>query len=444
MMRVFKINIMLLFVIILISCSKENNIQLEDDIIIETPEANNKPNILLVIADDMGLDACPGYDLGITKPTMPNLESMINSGVRFNNVWSNPTCSPTRSSIITGKYGFKTGVLKVGDELSTSETSIQQYLDNSLGTTYSQAVIGKWHLSENINHPTNLGINYYAGLLTGGVSSYWDWNLTENNITTNSIEYSTTKITDLAVNWIGNQTKPWFLWLAYNAPHTPFHLPPNELHSQGALPTDDASVEANPLPYYMAMLEAMDSEMGRLISSLSEEEKENTIIIFIGDNGTPQQVAQEYNSLRTKGSLYQGGVNVPMIISGKGVNRFNTTEDALINTTDLFATIANIAGVDVDKINDSQNFKELLSNDNEIFRDYVYAEAGSGIENSDYTIRNKTHKYLLFEDGTEKLYNLSTDPLESINLMHAHQLPLNSADELIKDKLVLQLNEIRQ
>ena len=435
---------MLLFVIILISCSKENNIQLEDDIIIETPEANNKPNILLVIADDMGLDACPGYDLGITKPTMPNLESMINSGVRFNNVWSNPTCSPTRSSIITGKYGFKTGVLKVGDELSTSETSIQQYLDNSLGTTYSQAVIGKWHLSENINHPTNLGINYYAGLLTGGVSSYWDWNLTENNITTNSIEYSTTKITDLAVNWIGNQTKPWFLWLAYNAPHTPFHLPPNELHSQGALPTDDASVEANPLPYYMAMLEAMDSEMGRLISSLSEEEKENTIIIFIGDNGTPQQVAQEYNSLRTKGSLYQGGVNVPMIISGKGVNRFNTTEDALINTTDLFATIANIAGVDVDKINDSQNFKELLSNDNEIFRDYVYAEAGSGIENSDYTIRNKTHKYLLFEDGTEKLYNLSTDPLESINLMHAHQLPLNSADELIKDKLVLQLNEIRQ
>jgi len=392
----------------------------------------------------MGLDACPGYDLGITKPTMPNLESMISSGVRFNNVWSNPTCSPTRSSIITGKYGFRTGVLKVGDELSTSETSIQQYLDNNLGVTYNQAVIGKWHLSENINHPTNMGINYYAGLLTGGVSSYWDWNLSENNITTNSTEYSTTKITDLAVNWVENQTQPWFLWLAYNAPHTPFHLPPNELHSQGTLPTDDASIEANPLPYYMAMLEAMDSEMGRLIGSLSEEEKENTIIIFIGDNGTPQQVAQEYNSLRTKGSLCQGGINVPMIISGKGVNRFNTTEDALINTTDLFATIANIAGVNVDKINDSQNFKELLSNDNETFRDYVYAETGSGIENSDYTIRNKTHKYLLFEDGTEKLYNLSTDPLESINLMHAHQLPLNSADELIKDELVLKLNEIRQ
>ena len=434
----------LLSVIILISCSKENNIQLEDDIIIETPEANNKPNILLVIADDMGLDACPGYDLGITKPTMPNLESMIHSGVRFNNVWSNPTCSPTRSSIITGKYGFRTGVLKVGDELSTSETSIQQYLDNNLSVTYNQAVIGKWHLSENINHPTNMGINYYAGLLTGGVSSYWDWNLSENNITTNSTEYSTTKITDLAINWVENQTQPWFLWLAYNAPHTPFHLPQNELHSQGVLPTNDASIEANPLPYYMAMLEAMDSEMGRLISSLSEEEKENTIIIFIGDNGTPQQVAQEYNSLRTKGSLYQGGINVPMIISGKGVNRFNVTEDALINTTDLFATIANIAGVNVDKINDSQNFKELLSNHNETFRDYVYAETGSGIGNSDYTIRNKTHKYLLFEDGTEKLYNLSTDPLESINLMHAHQLPLNSTDELIKGELVLKLNEIRQ
>ncbi len=190
--------------ILLLSCSKNNDVE----IITTIP---SKPNILLIIADDFGLDASPGYDLGITKPTMPNLESMINSGVRFTNLWSNPTCTPTRSSILTGKYGFRTNMLKVGDELSTSETSIQKYLDNNLGQAYNHAVIGKWHLSTNTNHPINMGVNYYAGLLTGGVSSYWDWNLTENNITTNSTEYSTTKITDLAVNWVENQTKPWFL-----------------------------------------------------------------------------------------------------------------------------------------------------------------------------------------------------------------------------------------
>lgn len=417
---------------LLLSCSK-------DTIKEEISEAQKKTNILLIIADDMGLDASPGYNLGVTKPTMPNLENMMSSGIRFSNLVSNPTCTPTRASILTGKYGIRTNMLKVGDVLSTSETSIQKYLDNNLGSTYSHAVIGKWHLSTDPNHPTNMGVGYYAGLLTGGVSSYWDWNLTENGQTSTSTEYATTKITDLAIDWVENQTNPWFLWVAYNAPHTPFHLPPTNLHSQGNLPSDEASIDTNPLPYYMAMLEAMDSEMGRLISSLSQEEKENTIIIFIGDNGTPQQVAQEYNPLRTKGSLYQGGINVPMIISGKGVTRFNDTEDALINTTDLFATIAAIAGVEVDKINDSQNFKELLSNSNSGKREYVYAESSD----LNYTIRNNTHKYIHFENGNEKFYDLSIDPLESTNLMQANQLPLSNTNELIKDELILKVNEIR-
>lgn len=423
----------LLISFLLLSCSKNSNNE------IATPTQSN-PNILLIIADDFGLDASPGYNLGNVKPTMPNLENMISNGIRFTNLWSNPTCTPTRSSIITGKYGVRTGMLKVGDELSISETSLQKFLDNNTGGSYNHAVIGKWHLSIDANHPTNMGVNYYAGLLNGGVSSYWDWNLTENGETNNSTEYSTTKFTDLAIDWVGNQTKPWFLWLAYNAPHTPFHLPPNELHTQGNLPTDDASIDENPLLYYMAMNEAMDTEIGRLLSTFSIEERENTIIIFIGDNGTPQQVAQEYNSNRTKGTLYQGGINVPMIISGKNVSRFNDTEDALINTTDLFATIAAIAGVEVDKINDSQNFKELLSNSNSGKREYIYAESSD----LDYTIRNNTHKYMYFANGNEKFYDLSIDPLESSNLTHVNQLPLSSTNELIKDELILKLNEIRQ
>ena len=430
----YNLSFLILSILLFISCSKTSEIFSA----IETQ--NSKPNILLIIADDMGLDACPSYNLGVAKPTMPNLESMINSGVRFNNVWSNPTCTPTRSSIITGKYGFRTNTMKVGDELSTSETSIQKYLDNKLGSAYNHAVIGKWHLSIDPNHPINMGVNYYAGLLTGGVSSYWDWNLTENNITTISTEYSTTKITDLAVNWIENQTKPWFLWLAYNAPHTPFHSPPNELHSQGNLPSDEASIEANPFPYYFAMLESMDTEIGRLLNSMSQDEKNNTVVIFIGDNGTPSQVAQDYNTNRVKGTIYQGGINVPMIISGKDVSRFNSIEDALINTTDLFATIANIAGIQISEINGSQSFKELLSDSNSDKRKYIYAEKS----NLDYTIRNSTHKYMHFEDGSEKFFNLSSDSFELINLIHPNRLPLSNENEVIKEELILKLNEIRE
>ena len=276
---------------------------------------------------------------------MPILESLMDTGIRFNNVWSNPTCTPTRASIITGKYGFRTGVTKVDDVLATSETSIQSYLTNNGASDYAHAVIGKWHLSRNENHPNDMGIDYYAGVLGGGVQSYWNWNLTVNGQTNNSSEYTTTKFTDLAIDWIEDQSQPWFLWLAYNAPHTPFHSPPSHLHSQGALPEDEASINANPLPYYMAMIEAMDSEMGRLISSMSQEERDNTVIIFIGDNGTPGQVIQEHTRFRAKGSVYEGGVNVPMVISGKDVSRMNTTDDSILNATDLFATIANIAGI---------------------------------------------------------------------------------------------------
>lgn len=429
--------LIILCLFVLLSCRKSTE---------QTTETlvTNQANILLIIADDMGLDACPGYGIGDTKPNMPNLENMMQNGIRFNNVWSCPTCTPTRSNILTGKYGFRTGVSKVDDELSISETSIQEYIDTNSDTDYSQAVIGKWHLSRDANHPTNMEIDYYAGLLKGSVNSYWSWSLTENSETNTSTEYSTTKFTDMAIDWVRNQTQPWFLWLAYNAPHTPFHLPSNELHSQGALPNDEASIAANPLPYYMAMLEAMDSEIGRLLNSMSQEEKDNTIIIFIGDNGSPAQVAQEYNSHRVKGTVYQGGINVPMIISGKGVNRFNQTEDALINTTDLFASMADIAGTGTSKINDSFSFKDLLSNANTGTRDYNYSEQGHTLGESDYTIRNNTHKYIRFADGSEALYNLSLNPLESPNLLHSNQLPLSSPDALIKDELITKLDEIKK
>ena len=431
-----KSKLFVLMLTILVSCGN-------DDITTTVTPIQEKTNILLIIADDMGIDATPGYSLGTTKPSMPNLENMLNTGVKFNNLWSYPTCTPTRSSIITGKYGFRTNVLKVGDVLPTSEIALQKHLDNN-SSGYSHAVIGKWHLSTDANHPTNMGVGYYAGLLSGGVQSYTNWNLTENGQTTNATDYTTTKFTDLAIDWIDNQTQPWFLWLAYNAPHTPFHLPPNDLHSQGVLPTDDASIDANPQPYYMAMLEAMDSEMGRLLASMSQEEKDNTIIIFIGDNGTPNQVVQEYSSQRAKGTVYQGGVNVPMIISGKDVNRVNQVEDALLNTTDLFATIADLAGTGTSEINDSKSFKELLTSSNSSFRNYVYTEIGKETGGSDYTIRNTTHKYIRFENGNEALYNLSVNPLENPNLLNANQLPLSDSDSAIKDELTNELNAIRQ
>ena len=407
-----------------------------------TADVSSKPNILLVIADDMGLDATPGYEMGSVKPNMPYLQAMIDSGIRFNNVWANPTCTPTRASILTGKYGFRTNVLKVGDILDSSEVSIQQLLTNR-ATGYSHALIGKWHLSRK-TYPTVFGIAYYAGLLTGSVRSYWEWDFWESGERTTSTTYTTTKFTDLAIDWVASQTSPWFLWLAYNAPHSPFHLAPEALHYQGELPADTASIAANPTPYYMSMLEAMDTEIGRLLNSFPQEVRDNTLIIFIGDNGSPKLVAQEYNIRRVKGTVYNGGINVPMIVSGKNVRRANAGEDALLNSTDLFATIADISGAGITEINDSKSFKELLEHENIVVRNYIYSEAGYASENPEYTIRNTTHKYIRFKDGSEALFNLSIDELERSNLLKDENLPLSSSDRAIRDELVEKVTEIRE
>lgn len=418
------------------NCSSEAVIT--DEVIedVESPENSTRPNILLVIADDVSKDVIPNYFEGNIKASMPTLESLMTNGITFENTWAYSVCTPTRASILTGKYGVKTGVVKVGDNISTSETSLQKYINVNTNDAYASAIFGKWHLSNDTNDASLMGINHFAGIKVGGVQDYYNWDLIENGLTTNSTEYITTKLTDLAINWVENQTKPWFLWMGYTAPHTPFHLAPTHLHNQGNLPTDDASINANPMPYYLSALEALDSEMGRFLDSLSEEERANTLIIFIGDNGAPNKVAQyPYSRSTVKSSLYQGGINVPMVVSGVGVNRNGVKETALINSTDLFTTIGNAVGISTTEIHNSKSFYDLFSDENAMKRDYVYSEKEDA-----FTIRNTNYKYIKYDDGVEELYKLSTDAYESSNLL---ENTLSSEASLAKENLISEANKIR-
>lgn len=407
----------LIALLFIISCGKDSLEPDGDDGTSDTDEIiHSEPNILLIIADDMGIDAAPGYPEGSVKPNMPNYSSLMNSGLKFNNVWSAPTCTPTRATLLSGKYGIKSGVTEVGNSISLSETSLQQYMGSNGGSAYETALIGKWHLSNGATDPLSLGIDYWAGFLTGAFSSYTDWSFTDNGTTTNETAYSTTKYTDLAIDWVDAQDKPWFLWLAYNAAHTPFHLPPSDLHSQGGLSSDQASIDSNPEPYYMAALEAMDAEMGRLFESMSEAQLANTIIIFVGDNGTPAKVTQSpFSNSTSKGTLYQGGINVPMIVSGKGVNRTGD-EDALVNTTDLYATIANIAGSSAKTVNNSISFSELFSSTTSSSSRTINYMDGSN-DKGGFAVRNETYKLINLANGDQEFYNLSVDPYESNNLL---------------------------
>ena len=406
------------------------------------------PNILLIIADDFGLDACPCYNVGSQKPDLPVLESLCSNGLVFDNFYANPECSPTRATILTGRYGVRTGVLsaETNNQIPFSETSIQKFLEENLPGTYSQAVIGKWHLSGASNggadNPGLMGVEYYSGFLSGAMLDYWNWNLTTNGTTEAIVnQYATTVFTDLAIDWIQNQEKPWFLWLAYTAPHAPFHLPPDSLHERDNLPADTASINANPRPYYFAMLEALDHEAGRLLSSLSSSELENTLIIFIGDNGTPREAVQSpYSPAKSKGSLYEGGIHVPMIVSGAGISRTGEKESALINSTDIFATIAEVAGTGISQKDDSYSFKSLLTSGSSFARDAAYAEVSSN-NITGWAIRNEQFKLIHFDAGSEEFYELASDPYEQNDLLNG---TLDSAATNAKSDLEQKAAEIRQ
>ena len=426
---IFLLSAIVLAVIVL-SCSKDP----------ETISPNtDTPNILLIIADDLGKDAISGYTEGSIKPNTPNIDAIRNNGLIFNNFWVYPVCTPTRASIITGKYGYRTNVKGLEDVLSPAEVTLQKYINSNTNNLYATAVVGKWHLSGNNTsvNPESFGIDYYAGLIRGAVDDYYQWQLTEDASNKLQTEYTTKVFTDLSINWINQQSKPWFLWLAYNAPHTPFHVPPSNMHSQGALPAYTDGMD--PIPYYMAAIEAMDYQIGRLLDNIPADERANTIIIFIGDNGTPNQVAQSpYSSTTVKNTLYQGGINTPMFISGKGVSRTGA-DDNLITGTDLFATIAGMAGINTPEYHDSKSFKSLLSQ-SETIRAYQYSEVKSG-NNDAWTIRNDKYKLIVNANGNKEMYDLMADPYEQNNLLNG---VLTTEASNAKSALETELNNIRQ
>lgn len=414
--------------------SSANNGSSNDDASTDNDNTVEQPNILFIISDDQGLDASAQYTYSEDLPETPSLNTLAEQGLIFDNMWVTPACSTTRSTIITGKYGVNSGVESVPANLSSEHEILQQYLVNNTNTqNYQSAVFGKWHLGsvDNQSHPNDVGVDYYAGNLSN-LTDYFDWPLTINGVVENSIEYHSTKITDLAIDWVHEQTSPWFAWVAYSAPHSPFHLPPEHLHNRN-LSGEATDINENKREYYLASIEAMDTEIGRLLDSLNEEVRNNTVIIFLGDNGTPKGVIDNsvYDRSHSKGSLYQGGIATPFIVSGKGVTRINEREEALITATDLYATIAEIAGVAESKVHDSQSFKELLTDKNVDTRDFIYTAYKSDDVNG-WTTRSNDLKLIELEDGTQELYYLTDTFSEELNL-----LPTNDAELLAKvDSLI--------
>lgn len=392
-------------------------------------------NVILIIADDLGTDYLGFYENHVDTIGMPNIRKLLSRGVRFTKAWSNPLCSPTRAGILTGRYSFRTGVgtaIKFGtSQLNTWEVTIPRLLNIFKPSGIAKANIGKWHLHQNTpaNYyfPNLMGYDHFEGPFSGAINSYTNWTKVTNGIASNVTNYATTEITDNAINWIkANSYKPFFLWLAYNAPHTPYHLPPNGLYTDTTLTGTSTDINANPRKYFKAMVEALDHEIGRLFDTLQFIQKwDSTDIIFIGDNGDDQRVVQSTGNGKAKGSLYQAGISVPLIISGPSVVNSGRISDALVNTHDLFATILELMGntdwhqqIPQSVYTDSKSILPVIKNTAAEIRPWVFSEVFGATSTGDgKTMRNMNYKLIDFDSGGQKFYYLAGDVAEMHDLL---------------------------
>ncbi|MGI9192491.1 MAG: sulfatase-like hydrolase/transferase [Chitinophagaceae bacterium] len=405
-------------------------------------------NIILLIADDVSPEYFGFYNTNTDTAKAPNLRALANNSVRFTRVWASPICSPTRAGILTGRYSFRTGVGAVvtgptSAQLDTNEMSIAKLLKVFGPTKYATACIGKWHLNDATlpkrQYPRRFGYDLYSGNFLGALTNFYSYQRITNGVLDTVTTYATTQTINDAIAWLDTLSgnKPFFLWLGFNAPHSPFHLPPANLCDTTGLPGTTADIQANPKKYYKAAIQALDTEIGRLLTYLDAHNlRDSTHIIFMGDNGSDQQTAQIPTPTKAKGTLYDYGVHVPLIISGPAVSGAPRVNTDLWNTVDLFASMAEMGrftqwanAIPNGNTIDSRSMLSALRQNNYTPRTWIFSEQFNtpSIAADGKTIRDTAYHLQRFTNGNEALFRYATDSLEDLNIL-ANQATMTSTD----------------
>jgi arylsulfatase A-like enzyme len=307
-----------------------------------------KPNILLIVGDDMGY-ADVGFHGCKDIPT-PNLDALAGAGVRFTNGYvSGPYCSPTRAGLLTGRYQVRFGHEfnggGPGGGLPVSETTLANRLK---GAGYATALVGKWHLgASDAQHPQGRGFDEFFGFL-GGAHSYFDrTGMLRGKNQIDELDYTTDAFGREAVSFIDrHKSGPWFLYLAFNAVHTPMHATDDRLKKFAHIADQQRRT-------YAAMMFAMDEAIGRVRQKVKELGLEqDTLVFFISDNGGPTMPGVTVNGARneplrgSKRTTLDGGIRVPFVVAWPGKVKPGVFEQPAIQL-DLNVTALTAAGVSV-------------------------------------------------------------------------------------------------
>ena len=277
-----------------------------------TAAAPRPPNVLLIVADDMGWGDLRLH--GNERIDTPVLDRLARESARFDRFFVSPVCAPTRASLLTGRYHLRTGVSSVTGGLETMRASEVTLAEALRARGYATSLSGKWHLGAHYPHtPQAQGFDRFVGFFEGHTNNYFDATLIDNGRARPTRGYITDVFTDEAIHFIREQRqRPFFAYVAYNAPHAPYQVPDRYFDKYTARGFDAVTASI------YGMVESLDTNVGRLLNALDQLSlTDRTIVLFLTDNG-PQTDRPNGGMKGRKGSVDEGGVRVPLFVRWPG------------------------------------------------------------------------------------------------------------------------------
>lgn len=415
---------------------------------IELPKPNkSNPNVILIVTDDQGY-ADVGFNGSKDIPT-PHIDRIAKNGVVFNQGYvSYAVCAPSRAGLITGRYQDRFGysrnpLYKPFDStigLPLTEQTLPEFLQQ---VGYNTMGIGKWHLGVHEQfRPWNRGFNQFFGFLGGGHRYFpneydithqdsaknegqsYRTKLIQNEQTVEENEYLTDALSREAVSFIEkNKEQPFFLYLAYNAPHSPLQATPKYLSRFNHIKDTKRKT-------YAAMVSAVDDGVGSVLDKLHELKlTENTIVIFLSDNGGPESDNASNNGVLRAGksSLYEGGIRVPFAMQWPKQIKPNTRYDLPIISLDIFATVAANISTTLHPKNelDGVNLIPFINGKQKKSpHEYLFWRQ---FDQKNYAVLHESgFKEVIIKDTIQQIYNLKLDIGEEKNLIEFNKTLFNS------------------
>ncbi|WP_211093380.1 sulfatase family protein [Flammeovirga agarivorans] len=405
-----------------------------------TKKKAKSPNLIVIMVDDMGWEDV-GFNGCKDIPT-PNIDRIAKEGVQFEQGYvSFPVCGPSRAGFLTGRYqdrfGFTTNPsINPEDErcgLPVEEETMAEVLKKG---DYNSAIIGKWHMGTHSKfHPLKRGFDYFFGFLSGGhhylpelltlkdlseVTKKWDWYSTKIRENYDAVEvddYLTDELTDATIRYINKQAEndqQFMVYLAYNAPHAPLEA------TEKYLSRFD-HIENKRRKTYAAMVSAVDDGVGRVLKALEDKGiDENTLVVFLSDNGGSKKNASNNGPLRGfKTDMFEGGVRVPFAMRWKGELPEGMKYEHPISSLDIMATIVAQANIKINKERplDGVDLVPYLKGEVDgIPHNYLFWRKW---EQNCMAVRHGNYKLLAnknMESNPTELFDIENDPYETTNI----------------------------